>query len=461
MLGAIFGDIVGSAYEFHNTHDYDFELLTRRSRPTDDSYMTLAVAKALMEAAKNEEAFMRYLEDSGDEPEIKPLPASLVENMQDIGNRYPDAGYGGMFARWLHEKDPQPYNSFGNGSGMRVSPVGWLYPTLEETLEVAKITAEVTHNHPEGVKGAQAIAAAIFLARAGADKKDIFNYVSNKFQYNLIRTLDDIRPDYTFDETCQGSVPEAIIAFLEGENYEDVIRKAVSLGGDSDTIACMAGGIAEAYYGMPEKYRKETLKRLDEPMRELVREYRSYYLKHAAKPDDSWKQDPVFNFEDPCLKHSPEIEQCIEACYEDPENQERPMAAMAALIDAMKDDAHVLIPTEKPENEELLIDPTKIKPGDIITLKEDMHYKLINLTSPEGEIAMPVFTSAEKMDAFIQGPHSVLSYSLDAYIEQVLEMEEVEGMIMNPGKHSFFLTKDNMKSMSNILKEQENERKDR
>ncbi|MBR0411445.1 MAG: ADP-ribosylglycohydrolase family protein [Eubacterium sp.] len=196
MLGAIFGDIVGSVYEFDNTHDYRFVLLSKYSRPTDDSCMTLAVARALMDSWGKDDFAIR---------------ASVVKEMQTIGRRYPDAGYGGMFYRWLRQKNPQPYNSFGNGSGMRVSPAGWLYKTLEDTLHAAKLTAEVTHNHPEGIKGAQAIAASI----------------------------------------CQRSVPEAIIAFLEGEDYEDTIRKAISLGGDSDTIACMAGGIAEAYFGMP------------------------------------------------------------------------------------------------------------------------------------------------------------------------------------------------------------------
>ena len=287
MLGAIFGDIVGSSYEFHNTHDYDFKLLTKWSRPTDDSYMTLAVAKSLMDTIENEREFIRFLaaqdpddeqrefdEICGDGPEIRPLPLNLVENMQEIGNRYPNAGYGGMFAQWLRANDPKPYGSYGNGSGMRVSPVGWLYPTLEETLETAEITASVTHNHPEGIKGAQAIASAIFLARNGVDKREIKRFITESFDYDLDRRLDDIRPTYTFNETCQGSVPEAIIAFLEGNDYEDVIRKAVSLGGDSDTIACMAGGIAEAYFGMPEAFKKETLDRLDKPMRKIVRDFR-------------------------------------------------------------------------------------------------------------------------------------------------------------------------------------------
>lgn len=270
MLGAIFGDIVGSVYEFYNTHDYGFVLLCMYSRPTDDSCMTLAVAKALMDSwGKDDDA----------------IRTCVVKEMQDIGRRYPRAGYGGMFRRWLREKNPQPYNSFGNGSGMKVSPVGWLYQTLEETLHAAKLTAEVTHNHPEGIKGAQAIAAAIFLARAGADKKQIKKYIEDNFGYDLDRTLAEIRPTYQFYAICQRSVPEAIIAFLEGEDYEDTIRKAISLGGDSDTIACMAGGIAEAFFGMPDNYKVEALKRLDQPMRQIVTDFQEFCLKHSGQPE--------------------------------------------------------------------------------------------------------------------------------------------------------------------------------
>ena len=267
MLGAIFGDIVGSVYEFDNTKDYNFQLLSGRSRPTDDTCMTLAVAKALMETYGKDDDTVRK---------------ALVANMQDIGHRYPNAGYGGMFYQWLRERNPKAYGSFGNGSGMRVSPVGWLYPTLEETLHVAKLTAEVTHNHPKGIKGAQAIAACIFLARTGAVKEQIMAYVEETFDYDLHRKLDDIRPTYVHVETCQESVPESILAFLEGTTYEDVIRKAVSLGGDSDTIACMAGSIAEVYYEMPEEFKVETLNRLDPFQQGIVREFRKFCGKLKA-----------------------------------------------------------------------------------------------------------------------------------------------------------------------------------
>lgn len=268
MLGAIFGDIVGSVYEFNNTADLHFPLLSRYSRPTDDSIMTLAVARALMETWGQPDDAIR---------------AALVREMRDFGARYPNGGYGGRFSDWLSADDPQPYGSFGNGSAMRVSPVGWLCGTMEDTLHMARLTAEVTHNHPEGIKGAQAIAAGVFLARAGQDKDAILRSLTERFHYDLTRTLDEIRPTYGFYEICQKSVPEAIRAFYEGETYEDVIRRAVALGGDSDTIACMAGALAEAYYGMPEAFQKEALARMDSFQRGVVRDFRAFCRAHAGK----------------------------------------------------------------------------------------------------------------------------------------------------------------------------------
>ena len=191
---------------------------------------------------------------------------AVQHEMRFWGCEYPHAGYGGMFRRWLRAEHPQPYGSFGNGSAMRVAAAGWLFDTLDKTLEMAKVTAEVTHNHPEGIKGAQATAAAIFLARTGHSKQEIRQYVEQTFGYDLSRTCDEIRPSYCHVETCQQTVPEAIIAFLESTGFEDALRNAVSLGGDSDTLACITGGIAEAFYGMPPELQQETLKRLPEEM---------------------------------------------------------------------------------------------------------------------------------------------------------------------------------------------------
>ena len=252
MFGAILGDIIGSPYEFDmGNKTKDFPLFSEHSHFTDDSVMTIAVAEALMVTA-----------GQSDE-EIK---SDIIFCMQRWGRKYPNAGYGGMFSHWLREKYPHPYNSFGNGSAMRVSSVGWLYDTLEETRHMARLTAEVSHNHPEGIKGAEATASAIFLARTGKSKDEIHDYIVKEFGYDLSRTCDEIRPTYHHVETCQQTVPEAITAFLDGLDFEDVIRTAVSLGGDCDTLTCIAGGIAEAYYGIPNELRTECIDRLPQGM---------------------------------------------------------------------------------------------------------------------------------------------------------------------------------------------------
>lgn len=252
MYGAILGDMIGAPYEFdRGDKTKDFPLFIRGSQFTDDSVMSIAVAEALLDT-------MGQTDD-----EVK---AALVQSMQTWGRKYPHAGYGGRFRGWLREKHPEPYGSYGNGSAMRVSSAGWLYPTLDETRYAARLTAEVTHNHPEGIKGAEATASAIFLARTGKSKDKIQDYIVSEFGYDLSRTCDEIRPTYHHVESCQKTVPEAITAFLEGTDFEDVIRTAVSLGGDCDTLTCIAGSIAEAFYGIPEEMMEECRKRMPNEM---------------------------------------------------------------------------------------------------------------------------------------------------------------------------------------------------
>ena len=249
MLGAIIGDIVGSIYEWHNIKTKEFPLFGKNCKFTDDSVMTIAVAEGLMNGGK---------------------PDDFIDAMKRIGNMYPKAGYGGYFRKWLFTDERKPYNSWGNGSAMRVSPVGWMFDSLEATENAAEVSAAVTHNHSEGVKGAQATAAAIFLARNGKSKDEIKVYIENKYDYNLSRTLDEIRPSYKFNESCQETVPEAIIAFLESNDFEDAIRNAISLGGDSDTLAAITGSIAEAAYGIPETIKDKAKSLLDEPLLEVL-----------------------------------------------------------------------------------------------------------------------------------------------------------------------------------------------
>ncbi|MCQ2296840.1 MAG: ADP-ribosylglycohydrolase family protein [Bacteroidales bacterium] len=266
MLGALIGDTIGSVYEFHNIKTTEFPLFSTKSTFTDDSVMTMAVAEWLL---KGKERTMDDLEDA----------------MVSLARRFPNRGYGGGFYRWLffpnelRSYDGQrsdglrhPYGSFGNGSAMRVSAVGWFYDTLEETEFWAKKSAEITHNHPEGIKGALATAAAIYMARTGSTKEDIREYIVSRYGYDLSRTCDEIRPTYRFNETCQGTVPQAIVAFLESTDFESCIRLGVSLGGDTDTLCAIAGTIAEAFYGsIPEQIVKHEWELLPEVFHVILR----------------------------------------------------------------------------------------------------------------------------------------------------------------------------------------------
>lgn len=261
MFGAILGDIIGSPYEFdlYNIKTKEFPLFSKYSTITDDSVMTLAVALGFMAAPA--------------EADDDTLRRFITLAMQDIGNRYPNAGYGGRFRVWLFRRLSEPYNSYGNGSAMRVSSAAWLFNDIDSVRRGARLSADVTHNHPEGIKGAEATAAAIYLARTGSSKTEIKNYIETEFGYDLNRTCDEIRPTYKHKESCQETVPEAITAFLEGESFEDVIRTAVSLGGDCDTLTCIAGSIAEGFYGVPEELKAECRSRLPQDLLAILDEF--------------------------------------------------------------------------------------------------------------------------------------------------------------------------------------------
>ena len=264
MLGAIVGDVVGSLYEFDRrrdvAHSKNFPLVQRTSYKTDDTVLTLAMADAVMNA----------IPKRGDPVTLEAFEESVKHSMRKFVNEYPYESYGVRFMDWIDAEDPQPYNSCGNGSAMRVSPVGWAFDTLEDTERFAEVSAAVTHNHPEGIKGAQATAGCIFLARTGASKQDIKDYVIKRYGYDLSRTLDEIRPTYYHVETCQRTVPEAITAFLEGKDFEDVTRCAVSLCGDSDTLTAIACSIAEGFYGIPDEISDMVMPKLDAKLTDLL-----------------------------------------------------------------------------------------------------------------------------------------------------------------------------------------------
>ena len=274
MLGAIIGDVVGSRFEWDNLKSKEFALFGEKCRPTDDTNMTLAVALAILESRK--------------EPET--LPEKAVRCMRAIGKSYPH-GYGKKFWAWLHSPHPMPYGSFGNGSAMRVSPCAWAAETLPEALEMSDAVTAVTHDHPEGIKGARAITAAVFLARGGASMEDIREHVEREY-YPLGFTLDEIRPGYRFDVTCMGSVPQAIEAFLESTDFEDAVRNAVSIGGDSDTIAAMTGAVAEAYYGIPDGIRRTVLTYLDETQTRILSAFEARYGGGRGHPQETERPVP-------------------------------------------------------------------------------------------------------------------------------------------------------------------------
>lgn len=255
MLGSLTGDIVGSIYEWNNLKSTDFPLFQDHCHFTDDSVLTVALAESILTGEGYGSLMKRYCRS------------------------YPDAGYGRNFLNWAQGEGDSPYHSWGNGAAMRISPVAWAFDTLDEVLKKAAQYSVLTHDHPEGVKGAQATAAAVYLGRTGAAKEEIRRYLSESFGYDLGRSCDQIRPDYTFDVSCQGTVPPAIVAFLESSDFESAIRLAISLGGDSDTLACITGGIAQAYYGVPQPIAERTLAFLDEPLRRVTEEFDRRFVK--------------------------------------------------------------------------------------------------------------------------------------------------------------------------------------
>ena len=257
MIGAIIGDIAGSIYEFNNIKTTDFPIISDDCFFTDDTVMTVAVAEALIKGERNEAKTEK----------------EMVKSMKKYGKLYPDAGYGSRFGEWLSSSEPKPYGSFGNGSAMRVSPVAWFFHSLEKVEKYAEISAKVTHDHEEGIKGAKATAAAIYLARNGRPKDYIKRYIELKYRYDFSKTLDEIRPDYSFDETCQGTVPVALQVFFEAESFEDTLRKAISMGGDSDTLAAIACSVAEGFYPVPAEIKERAIAKLDKKLLSMLKKW--------------------------------------------------------------------------------------------------------------------------------------------------------------------------------------------
>lgn len=404
MYGAILGDIIGSPFEFdRGDKTKDFKLFSRRSHFTDDSVMTLAVCEALLKV--------------GQDATVKEIEDTVISSMQSWGRRYPHEGYGGYFRRWLTARHPEPYNSFGNGSAMRVSAVGWLYNSLEKTRTVAKATANVTHNHPEGIKGAEATASAIFMARNGSSKAEIKKYIENEFHYDLNRTLNEIRPGYHMDETCQKTVPEAIIAFLAAKDFEDAIRNAVSLGGDTDTLGAITGSIAEAYYGIPEWLMTECRKRINRDMRVVLDDFND-----ALSSQDDFPNSNKM------------IEDAIDQYYVQ-NNKDGMLVFMKTLLISIEQGGELVVPyitTHSVLSKEQL---NSINIGDTFTLDHDVKLKLETVKDVKGNEWMGVFTSTNEMHKGSSG-NVQINQSILSILKSVLDLEEVNGIVINPfGKH--------------------------
>lgn len=403
MYGAILGDIIGSPFEFdRGDKTKDFKLFSRRSHFTDDSVMTLAVCEALLKV--------------GQDATVKEIEDAVISSMQSWGRRYPHEGYGGYFRCWLTARHPEPYNSFGNGSAMRVSAVGWLYDSLEKTRVVAKATANVTHNHPEGIKGAEATASAIFMARNGSSKEEIKKYIENEFHYDLNRTLDEIRPSFHMDETCQKTVPEAIIAFLEARDFEDAIRNAVSLGGDTDTLGAITGSIAEAYFGISESLISECRNRINKDMRDVVDAFYS-----LVRKDDSPNTNQM-------------IEKAIKQYYVH-NDKEGMILFMNTLLNAMKQGGKFIVPyiTENSFLSKEQINHINI--GDTFTLDHDVKLKMETVKDASGKEWLGVFTSSNEMHKGSSG-NVQINQSILSILRLALDLEEINGIVINPfGKY--------------------------
>lgn len=424
MYGAILGDMVGAPYEFdRGNKSKDFEMWNRKVRFTDDTVMTIAVADAILTAGK----------DSG-EKEIK---EELVKKMQAWGRKYPNSGYGGRFVHWLGSRKPKPYGSYGNGSAMRVSSVGWLYDTIEKTREVARWTAEVTHNHPEGIKGAEATAAAIFMARNGATKDEIKEYVVKEFCYDLSRTCDEIRPGYHHDESCQKTVPEAITAFLEGSDFEDVIRTAVSLGGDCDTLTCIAGGMAEAFYGIPIKMMVETCDRLGDDMIEVLQAFDD--IRNGDSSDDT-------DIEGNSVIFSAVKEFRAETTHENLAN------VVQAFCRRIKEGGRFIVPVIAPQALTEKLDLDHVAVGDEFRTDVDLSFKFQLIEDNDGAVWAVAFTSREEYEKGAGSDTLVMD------IEQLLEGfagdTSEAGIMINPWSENFLLRKDLIKAIVEMSEEE-------
>lgn len=414
MYGAIFGDIIGSKFEFdRGPWTKEFELFTDDCSFTDDTAMTIAIGEALL--------------DAGKDASVDEIEQACVKSMRKWGRKYPDAGYGWSFRGWLKHKNPRPYGSYGNGSAMRVSAAGWLYDSLERTREAARATANVTHNHPEGLKGAECTAAVIYLARTGASKEEIRNYVVVEFGYDISKTVDELRPFHRHEESCMDALPKALIAFLEGESYEDVVRNAVSLGGDTDTIAAIAGAMAEAFFGIPIVLIANGRTFLPDDMLDVLACFDA-----TVRPDDKEYVTPRFN-------NNQYIKMAVEQIYEE-QSDEAFYTLLHVLMKRMDEAGEAPTPMVDVNNVMGAMEVENLIAGDAVVLDRDMRLQFDTMQDENGRQWFPIFTDEEEI-AKGNTANIQMNVSLEVILRNGVLSDRVAGVVINPFGQSFTIKK--------------------
>lgn len=457
MYGAILGDIIGSPFEFdRGAKTKEFPLFAKDSRFTDDTVMTIAVAEALINVRSRGIRITEEEElNKAGHAAADTVKRMIVSSMKFWGLKYPGVGYGGKFKEWLSAIDPRPYGSFDNGSAMRVSPAGWLYDSLKETRVMARATAMVSHDHPEGLKAAEAIASCIYMARKGTSKDAIRSYVEDEFGYDLSMTLEEIRPSYRFTSSAAGSVPQAIRCFLESTDLEDAIRNAVSIGGDTDTVACVAGSVAEAFYGIPEDMIRMARSYMDEEMLEICDMFDRAITRKILqeKRKDEAEKEPLLV--EPKEKEIPEgidrlmfpkpefVKKAVEE-YFNHKDQKHLVNLMFVLSQNM--DAKALVPTPFIDVNGALNNldlKDKVK-GDKIEIREQVKLVPDTMKDAKGDIWLPLFTDTDEVNKG-KTSHIRVNFPVEAILKAGLERKDIQGVVINPFGRSFPMTKSFLK----------------
>lgn len=407
MYGAIFGDVIGSRFEFdRGGKTKEFKLFTERDSLTDDTVMTIAVGEGLMNAGKY--------------ANVEDIKKSVIESMQLWGHKYPNAGYGGRFFGWLFNgKKPKPYGSYGNGSAMRVSAVGWLYDSLERTREVARATAEVTHNHPEGIKGAECTATVMFMARNGCTKEEIFDYITEEFGYDLSETLDQMRERHEHVESCQDSLPKALRSFWDGDSYEDVVRNAVSLGGDTDTLAAIAGAMAEAFYEIPISIMLEGKTFIPEDMQVVLDRFDMIIDKNRREDTD---EEPYEN--------NKYIKMAVELFYKTREKEEYSKLLDVLVIRAKQGGE---APTPMVDKNYVLdsMNWKNMTVGDNFSFDQELRLTIDKMQDAQGNIWTPLYTDDEEVNKG-ETTNICINVSILEILREAFNYEKSQGLVINP-----------------------------